>query len=196
MGKLATIGCVRCSRRERNCSFKDRDWDIDVWPHLEVAKGSQSQREKRQRRLPTPTEGVAGPSNVNRERFAPKDSSARTNPPKPKTIATSVTGSDSPATPTRGGKTHSVLLQDLRPFQKIAVDENATRTALKMHSLELRSIGIRESAEAEALRFHIDGRAKVIQQLATLLSDAGTDDEEDALEQEEIESNGGENDNE
>ena len=170
-----------------------------MWPHLEIAKENRGREVKQQRRVPSPTEGEAGPSNVNREPVNIEETaiikhlSTRVIATTPSTIATSVTAPEPAATPARNGKTHSVFLQDLRPFQRIAADESATRTALKMQSLELRSIGIRESAEAKALRFHIEGRAKVIQQLATLLSDAGTDEEGDS-EQEESESSDGEGD--
>jgi hypothetical protein len=105
--------------------------------------------------------------------------------PAPSTTPAPSPGPSSAPDMLKGGAMHAILLQDVRDFEDALYDPSSSRIDLKLKAIEVRAISFREKRDVEGLSQFIDKRAEVLDRLADQLSDAGSFEEDDDMEDEE-----------
>jgi hypothetical protein len=85
----------------------------------------------------------------------------------------------------KGGTLHAILMQDVRTHEDALYDPSSSRIDLKLKAIEVRAISFREKRDVEGLSQFIDKRAEVLNRLADELSEAGSFEEGDDMEDEE-----------
>ena len=105
--------------------------------------------------------------------------------PAPSPAPASSPGPSSVPIAFNGGMIHSILLQDTSTFEGVLNNPSSSRTNLKLKAAELRAISFREKTDVEGLTRYINKRAKILDKLADKLSDAGSTEEGDDMDDEE-----------
>ena len=90
----------------------------------------------------------------------------------------------------KGGELHAILLQDVRAHEDALYDPNSSRIDLKLKAIEVRAITFREKRDVEGLSQFVDQRGEVLNRLADELSEAGSLERDDDMENEEEDDEG------